>query len=85
VNASDIGYTATDFNHHRGHQRVAEGTDATVALATSDQDRPTGECHDRTSPITYGDWPPQLRGAQRWLWAAGWLRWCSRLGTTLVS
>ena len=34
VNASDPGYTATDFNRHSGHQTVTEGTDATVALAT---------------------------------------------------
>lgn len=53
VNASDPGYTATDFNGHRGHQTVTEGTDATVALATLGQDGPTGEFHDRTGRIGY--------------------------------
>jgi NAD(P)-dependent dehydrogenase (short-subunit alcohol dehydrogenase family) len=53
VNASDPGYTATDFNGHRGHQTVTEGTDATVALATLGQDGPTGEFHDRTGKIIY--------------------------------
>ena len=53
VNASDPGYTATDFNRHSGHQTVAEGTDATVALATIGQDGPTGEFHDRTGRIAY--------------------------------
>lgn len=51
VNASDPGYTATDFNRHRGHQTVTEGTDATLALATLGQDGPTGEFHDRTGRI----------------------------------
>jgi NAD(P)-dependent dehydrogenase (short-subunit alcohol dehydrogenase family) len=53
VNASDPGYTATDFNHHRGRQTVTEGTDATVALATIGRDGPTGEFHDRTGRIAY--------------------------------
>ncbi|HEY0812392.1 MAG TPA: SDR family NAD(P)-dependent oxidoreductase [Pseudonocardia sp.] len=53
VNATDPGYTATDFNRHSGHQTVTEGTDATVALATLGQDGPTGEFHDRTGRIAY--------------------------------
>jgi hypothetical protein len=53
VNASDPGYTATDFNDHSGHQTVTEGTDATVALATIDQAGPTGEFHDRSGRIAY--------------------------------
>ena len=53
VNVSDPGYTATDLNAHSGHQTVTEGTDATVALATLDQDGPTGEFHDRTGRIAY--------------------------------
>jgi NAD(P)-dependent dehydrogenase (short-subunit alcohol dehydrogenase family) len=53
VNASDPGYTATDFNRHSGHQTVTEGTDATVALATLRQDGPTGQFHDRTGPIDF--------------------------------
>jgi NAD(P)-dependent dehydrogenase (short-subunit alcohol dehydrogenase family) len=53
VNASDPGYTATDFNRHSGHQTVTEGTDATVELATLDQDGPTGEFHNRDGRIAY--------------------------------
>ena len=53
VNASDPGYTDTDFNAHSGHQTVTEGTDATVALATLNQNGPTGEFHDRTGRIAY--------------------------------
>jgi NAD(P)-dependent dehydrogenase (short-subunit alcohol dehydrogenase family) len=34
VNAADPGFTATDFNSHRGTQSVAVGTDAIVRLAT---------------------------------------------------
>jgi NAD(P)-dependent dehydrogenase (short-subunit alcohol dehydrogenase family) len=53
VNASDPGYTATDFNGHGGHQTVTEGTDATVALALVGPDGPTGGFHDRTGRIEY--------------------------------
>jgi NAD(P)-dependent dehydrogenase (short-subunit alcohol dehydrogenase family) len=53
VNVSDPGYTATDFNHHSGHQTVTEGTDATVALAVIGRDGPTGEFHDRFGRIDY--------------------------------
>lgn len=53
VNASDPGYTATDFNRHSGHQTVTEGTDATVRLATLGADGPTGEFWDRTGRIPF--------------------------------
>lgn len=53
INASDPGYTATDFNRHSGHQTVTEGTDATVALALTGPDGPTGEFHDRRGRIEY--------------------------------
>jgi NAD(P)-dependent dehydrogenase (short-subunit alcohol dehydrogenase family) len=53
VNATDPGYTDTDFNHHSGHQTIGEGTDATVALATIGTDGPTGEFRDRTGRIGY--------------------------------
>jgi NAD(P)-dependent dehydrogenase (short-subunit alcohol dehydrogenase family) len=53
VNASDPGYTATDFNGHSGHQTVEEGTDATVRLATLGPDGPTGEFHDRFGRIPF--------------------------------
>ncbi|GAA5229987.1 SDR family NAD(P)-dependent oxidoreductase [Arthrobacter cryoconiti] len=53
INASDPGYTATDFNGHGGHQTVTEGTDATVRLACVDADGPTGEFHNRNGRIDY--------------------------------
>jgi NAD(P)-dependent dehydrogenase (short-subunit alcohol dehydrogenase family) len=53
VNASDPGYTATDFNRHSGHQTVTEGTDATVALALLGPDGPTGAFHNRSGHIAY--------------------------------
>ncbi|MGV8882671.1 MAG: SDR family NAD(P)-dependent oxidoreductase [Rhodoglobus sp.] len=53
INASDPGYTATDFNGHGGHQTVTEGTDATVALALVEADGPTGEFHNRHGRIDY--------------------------------
>lgn len=53
VNASDPGYTATEFNGFGGHQTVTEGTDATVALATIGVDGPTGEFHDRDGRVAY--------------------------------
>ncbi|MBT0772941.1 SDR family NAD(P)-dependent oxidoreductase [Kineosporia sp. J2-2] len=53
INASDPGYTATDFNGRSGHQTVTEGTDATVALALIGPDGPTGEFRNRHGLITY--------------------------------
>jgi NAD(P)-dependent dehydrogenase (short-subunit alcohol dehydrogenase family) len=53
VNASEPGYTGTDFNGHSGHQTVTEGTDATVALALLGPDGPTGELHDRHGRVAY--------------------------------
>ena len=42
VNAVDPGYTATDFNDHRGHQTVVVGAEPIVRLATVGPDGPTG-------------------------------------------
>jgi NAD(P)-dependent dehydrogenase (short-subunit alcohol dehydrogenase family) len=42
VNSSDPGYTATDLNHHSGHQTVAEGAAETVRLALLPSDGVTG-------------------------------------------
>ena len=53
INVSDPGYTATDFNHHGGHQTVTQGTDATVTLALLGPAGPTGEFHNRTGRIDY--------------------------------
>ncbi len=40
INAADPGYTATDFNAHRGSQTLTEGPDAIVKLATIGPDAP---------------------------------------------
>ncbi|MFD4292771.1 SDR family NAD(P)-dependent oxidoreductase [Rhodococcus sp. NPDC058505] len=53
INASDPGYTSTDFNRHTGHQTVTEGTDATVMLARLGPDGPTGQFFDRAGRIEY--------------------------------
>ena len=53
VNASDPGYTATEFNGFSGHQTVEQGTDATVRLATIGSHGPTGEFHNREGRIEY--------------------------------
>jgi NAD(P)-dependent dehydrogenase (short-subunit alcohol dehydrogenase family) len=52
-NAADPGYTATDLNGHSGHQTVAEGTDAIVALATEDRSAGTGRFMDRFGPVAW--------------------------------
>jgi NAD(P)-dependent dehydrogenase (short-subunit alcohol dehydrogenase family) len=52
-NAADPGYTATDFNAHRGSQTVTEGTDAIVTLATEDPSAGTGRFIDRFGPVAW--------------------------------
>jgi NAD(P)-dependent dehydrogenase (short-subunit alcohol dehydrogenase family) len=51
VNSADPGFTATDFNQHRGIQTVEEGTDEIVRLATVGVDGPTGTFSDRNRPV----------------------------------
>jgi NAD(P)-dependent dehydrogenase (short-subunit alcohol dehydrogenase family) len=51
VNATDPGFTATDFNNNRGTQTVSEGIDAIVHLATLPPGGPTG------TPDRYGAVP----------------------------
>jgi NAD(P)-dependent dehydrogenase (short-subunit alcohol dehydrogenase family) len=41
INAVDPGYTATDFNGHRGNQSIPEGAEIIVRLATVDTTGPT--------------------------------------------
>ncbi|MFB6456656.1 SDR family oxidoreductase [Chitinophaga sp. Hz27] len=43
VNAVDPGYTATDFNHHRGYGTVADAAARIVKAATLGPDGPTGQ------------------------------------------
>ena len=42
VNAANPGYTATDFNDHRGFRSPAEGAEPSVYLATLPNDGPSG-------------------------------------------
>jgi NAD(P)-dependent dehydrogenase (short-subunit alcohol dehydrogenase family) len=53
VNAVDPGYTATDFNDHRGVQTVEEGTDAIVRMAQLDASGPTGAFVDRHGTVPW--------------------------------
>ena len=53
VDVADPGHTATDLNHHRGTQTVAEGTDAIVALATEDPNAGTGRFVDRLGAVPW--------------------------------
>jgi NAD(P)-dependent dehydrogenase (short-subunit alcohol dehydrogenase family) len=52
-NAADPGYTATDFNGHRGTQSVTEGTDAIVALATEAAEAGTGRYIDGSGTVPW--------------------------------
>jgi NAD(P)-dependent dehydrogenase (short-subunit alcohol dehydrogenase family) len=42
VNAANPGFTATDFNNHRGFRTAAEGAEPSVYLATLPDDGPSG-------------------------------------------
>ena len=42
INSVDPGFTATDFNAHRGTQTVEEGAEAIVGYALTGRDGPTG-------------------------------------------
>jgi NAD(P)-dependent dehydrogenase (short-subunit alcohol dehydrogenase family) len=53
VNAVDPGYTATDFNDHRGVQSVEEGTDAIVRMAQVGAGGPTGTFTDRHGTVPW--------------------------------
>jgi NAD(P)-dependent dehydrogenase (short-subunit alcohol dehydrogenase family) len=53
VNASDPGYTATDFNHHHGTQTIPEGSAETIRLALLPDDGPTGTYSDSAGPVPW--------------------------------
>jgi NAD(P)-dependent dehydrogenase (short-subunit alcohol dehydrogenase family) len=53
INAVDPGYTATEFNNHRGPQSVEEGTDAIVRMAQLDASGPTGTFVDRHGVVPW--------------------------------
>jgi len=47
INSVDPGFTATDFNRHRGTQTVGEGAEAIVRYALIPPDGPSGGFFDR--------------------------------------
>jgi NAD(P)-dependent dehydrogenase (short-subunit alcohol dehydrogenase family) len=47
INSVDPGFTATDFNQHRGTQTVEEGAEAIVRYALISPEGPTGGFFDR--------------------------------------
>ncbi|WP_298225649.1 SDR family oxidoreductase [Acidocella sp.] len=53
INAADPGYTATDFNGHRGEQTIEEGTEAIIQLAMLPPHGPTGTFVDRGGPVPW--------------------------------
>lgn len=52
-NAVDPGYTATDFNGHRGTQTIEEGAEIVVRMASIGTDGPTGGFFDKTGPVVW--------------------------------
>ena len=50
INSVDPGFTATDFNQHRGTQTVEQGAEAIVRYAQITGDGPTGGFFDRNGP-----------------------------------
>jgi NAD(P)-dependent dehydrogenase (short-subunit alcohol dehydrogenase family) len=53
VNAADPGYTATDLNHHQGHQTIAEGAAETIRLALLPDSGPTGTFSANEGPLPW--------------------------------
>jgi NAD(P)-dependent dehydrogenase (short-subunit alcohol dehydrogenase family) len=53
INAVDPGYTATDFNDHRGTQTVEQGAEVIVRLAQIGPDGPTGTFSNAAGPVPW--------------------------------
>jgi Dehydrogenases with different specificities (related to short-chain alcohol dehydrogenases) len=53
VNAADPGFTATDFNNHRGYRTVEQAATVIVHLATLGEDGPTGSFQDENGNIPW--------------------------------
>jgi NAD(P)-dependent dehydrogenase (short-subunit alcohol dehydrogenase family) len=53
INAADPGFTATDFNEHRGVQSIPEGAEIIVRLATIGPDGPTATYQSRTGVVPW--------------------------------
>ena len=53
INAVDPGFTATDFNQHRGTQTVGEGAEIIVRMASIGPDGPTGGYFSAAGPVPW--------------------------------
>ena len=53
INTVDPGYTATDFNQHRGTQTVEEGAEIIVRMASIGPDGPTGGYFSAVGPVPW--------------------------------
>jgi NAD(P)-dependent dehydrogenase (short-subunit alcohol dehydrogenase family) len=53
INSVDPGFTATDFNRHRGTQTVEEGAEAIVRMAKLDASGPTGTFVDKSGEVPW--------------------------------
>ena len=53
INAVDPGYTATDFNGHRGTKPVEQGAEIIVRMVSADSDAPTGAFVDENGPVPW--------------------------------
>ena len=53
INAVDPGFTATDFNQHRGTQTVGEGAEIIVRMAGIGPDGPTGGYFSAAGPVPW--------------------------------
>jgi NAD(P)-dependent dehydrogenase (short-subunit alcohol dehydrogenase family) len=53
INAVDPGYTATDFNDHRGTKPVEQGAEIIVRMAKLNRAGPTGTFVDENGPVPW--------------------------------
>ncbi len=53
INAVDPGYTATDFNQHRGTKSVDQGAEIIVRMADLDRSGPTGAFVDENGVVPW--------------------------------
>jgi NAD(P)-dependent dehydrogenase (short-subunit alcohol dehydrogenase family) len=53
INAVDPGYTATDFNDHRGTKPVGQGAEIIVRMAELDRSGPTGTFVDENGVVPW--------------------------------
>ncbi|TWD79941.1 NAD(P)-dependent dehydrogenase (short-subunit alcohol dehydrogenase family) [Kribbella amoyensis] len=53
INTVDPGFTATDFNGHRGNQTVEEGAEIIVRLAQTPPEGPTGQYLSLTGTVPW--------------------------------